>query len=76
MTIREVILKLTLQVTSMPFDLVSTCVSLISCSTPSVKLLFFQKAMAVIVIADVTLQETGECMLKTNSIFKQMPSPH
>ena len=67
--------KTDITITSVPFDLVSTCVSLISCSTPSVKLLFFQKAMAVIVIADITLQETGGVCSKLIEYSSKCPIP-
>ena len=65
----------------MPLGLVCTQVTLLSCSTHSSKLLFFQKAAAVIVIVDLTRIKNGKerregRMHETNSIFQQTPSPH
>ena len=44
----------TMQVASVPLDLVSTQVLLISRGTRSAKLSFFQKAVAVVMIVDFT----------------------
>ena len=46
--------SLTMQVALMPLGLVLTQALLISCSTRLLKLLFFQKATAVVTIVDLT----------------------
>ena len=58
----------TMQVAAVPLGLLSTQVLLISLSTSSAKLPFFQKAAAVVV-------KKGR-MHQTNWIFEQMPLPN
>ena len=70
-----------MQVASVPLGLVSTQALLISHSTRSAKLLFFQKAVAIVVIVEFALFKTtrnGERgrMYETNGIFEQTPLPH
>ena len=70
-----------MQVASVPLGLVSMQAPLISRSSRSAKLLFFQKAAAVVVIVDSrvfkAMRNGGRGhMHETNWIFEQMPPPH
>ena len=58
----------------MPLGLVSTQVPLISHSTRSAKLLFFQKVIAIVVVIDSRITSQGT-VVETNWIIEQTPSP-
>ena len=71
------LLPLTMQVASTPLSLVSTQVLLISDSSHLVKLLFFQKAVPVVVIVNLACnvvrnEPNGLCMILLQ-YSKQMP---
>ena len=64
----------TMQVALVPLGLVSTQAPLISCSTRSAKLPFFQKAMAVVVIVEfktTRMEEGGVCTSRTEYSSKR-----
>ena len=67
---------LTLQVASVPLGLVSMQAPLISCSTRSAKLSFFQKAVAVVVIVEFkTTRMEGVYARDELNIRANAPSP-
>ena len=68
------VVALTMEVALMPLGIVWTQVPLISCSTCSVKLPFFQKAAAFIVIVNLACRNGGRGICELN-IRANTPSP-